>query len=77
MTLVYQKSFRIVYIGVIYEFLVSHCYIWSKSKSNFWWKNLDNDQVNTIFQISQKVRTNEPLPTTNKIFEDKKFIQNP
>ena len=46
----YEKSFGIVYIGAIFEFLVSHCYIWSKkkkknSKFNFCWENFDVDEV--------------------------------
>ena len=62
-------------IGEIYIFLVSHCYIWNKkkqyitSKFNFRLDNLDIDQVNTIFQISENVPTNGPLPTKYKIFE--------
>ena len=35
---------------------------------------MDIDQVNTIFQISEKVRTNEPLLLAYKIFEKKFFL---
>ena len=79
--LAYQKSFGIAHIFVIYEFLVSHCYSWNKktvtSKFNFYWENLNIDQVNTIFQISEKVRTNGPLTHKYKIFENKSLILKP
>ena len=29
---IYQKSFRIVFIGAIYVFLVGHCHTWNKGQ---------------------------------------------
>ena len=43
------------------------------TSGNFCWENLDIDQVNTIFQISEKVRTNEPLPPKDKVLENSNF----
>ena len=43
------------------------------SKFNFCWENLDIDQLNTIFQISEKVRANVPLTPKYKIFEENFF----
>ena len=58
---VYQKSFRIVYIGAFYVFLVSHCYTWNKqkkeitSKFHFCWENLDIDMIISNIKISNMI----------------------
>ena len=42
-------------------------------ETDFCWENLDIDQVNTIFQISEEVQTNGPLLPKYKSFEKKNF----
>ena len=78
--LVYQKTFGTVYIGAFWALLDIHCYTWNKKKtvitSKFYicWENLNVNQVNTIFKISEKVQTKRPLPLKYKVFEKNIFL---
>ena len=44
------------------------------SKFNICWENLNVNQVNTIFKISEKVQTKRPLPRKYKVFEKNIFL---
>ena len=47
------------------------------SKLDIFGENLDTDQINTIFQISEKVQTNDHYPVNKKVLKKKIFNPKP
>ena len=77
--LVYQKTFGNVYWCILGIIRYSLLYLKQKktvitSKFNICWENLNVNQVNTIFKISEKVQTKRPLPLKYKVFEKNIFL---
>ena len=70
--LVYQKTFGTVYIGALLYLKQKKTVI--TSKFNICWENLNVNQVNTIFKISEKAQTKRPLPLKYKVFEKNIFL---